>query len=132
MIDMADYIRYVAALAFVVALILGLAYLLRKLGTSSFMNGGRGRGDKRLGIVEVQPIDPKRRLVLISHDDREHLVLLGHERDLVIEAGRPKTGSITSQPATDITSNPDEPHKLTAPRYIPGSRSTGNPTDNGH
>jgi flagellar protein FliO/FliZ len=44
-------------------------------------------GRKRLGVAEVKVIDAKHRLVLIRRDDKEHLILLGGDRDLVIETG---------------------------------------------
>jgi flagellar protein FliO/FliZ len=37
--------------------------------------------------VEVLPLDPRRRLVLIRHDDNEHLLLLGADGNRVIEGG---------------------------------------------
>jgi flagellar protein FliO/FliZ len=79
------YFQFVLALAFVLALIVALAYVVRRLGL-----GGRFvvTGDKRrLAIVEVLPLDAKRRLVLLRRDGVEHLVLLGAASDLVIECG---------------------------------------------
>ncbi|MGB1548152.1 MAG: flagellar biosynthesis protein FliO, partial [Alphaproteobacteria bacterium] len=45
--------------------------------------------DRRLGVVEVLPVDARRRLVLLKKDDREHLVLLGPGQgpDLLVESG---------------------------------------------
>jgi hypothetical protein len=37
-------------------------------------------------VLEVAPLDGKRRLVLLRRDDTEHLVLLGQESATVIEA----------------------------------------------
>ena len=79
------YFQFVLALAFVLALIVALAYVVRRLGL-----GGRFvvTGDKRrLAIVEVLPLDAKRRLVLLRRDGVEHLVLLGAASDIVIECG---------------------------------------------
>jgi flagellar protein FliO/FliZ len=42
---------------------------------------------KRLSIVEVKVVDAKHRLLLIRRDNREHLVLMGGEQDLLIESG---------------------------------------------
>ena len=44
-------------------------------------------GERRLALIEVRPIDAKRKLVLLRRDDREHLVLLGATGDLLIESG---------------------------------------------
>jgi len=79
------YFQFVMALAFVLALIVALAYVVRRLGL-----GGRfvvTGGKRRLAIVEVLPLDTKRRLVLLSRDGVEHLVLLGAASDVVIECG---------------------------------------------
>jgi flagellar protein FliO/FliZ len=76
--------RYVLSLIFVLALIGLFAWLLRKFGPPSRLKRG---GTRRLSIVEIQPIDARRRLVLVRRDDREHLILLGIGQDLVIEAG---------------------------------------------
>lgn len=80
------YLRFVLALVFVLALIGVLTALARRfgLGYRSMPKKGRGR---RLSIVEVMPVDAKRRLVLFRRDAIEHLVLVGSGSDLLIEAG---------------------------------------------
>ena len=45
----------------------------------------RIKGAKRLAILEVAPLDAKRRLVLVRRDGAEHLLLIGGESDLVVE-----------------------------------------------
>jgi flagellar protein FliO/FliZ len=79
------YWRFLLALGFVILLITLCAWLARRLGL-----GGRivARGGKRrLAILEVLPLDGKRRLVLLKRDGVEHLLLLGAQSDLVIERG---------------------------------------------
>lgn len=79
-----SYLYAVLALIFVLAL-LGLFYLvMRRLGIGGALP--RTRGERRLRVVEVLPVDAKRRLVLLRRDGREHLVLLGPETDLLIES----------------------------------------------
>jgi flagellar protein FliO/FliZ len=73
------------ALALVVALIFVAAWVARRLGLGSVI-AARG-GKRRLAIVEVLPLDGKRRLVLLRRDATEHLVLLGQHEDLLVEAG---------------------------------------------
>jgi flagellar protein FliO/FliZ len=46
-----------------------------------------GNGKRRVEIVEIAPIDSKRRLLLVRRDRTEHLLLLGTTGDLVIETG---------------------------------------------
>lgn len=81
-----SYLRFVLALAFVLGLIGLLAMLAKRfnLGFPTPMKTGR---DRRLAVVEVAPIDSRRRLVLLRRDGVEHLVLLGPGQDVVIESG---------------------------------------------
>lgn len=82
--NIGSYLYAVLALVFVLAL-LGLFYLvMRRLGIGGALP--RTRGERRLRLIEVLPVDAKRRLVLLRRDGREHLVLLGPESDLLIES----------------------------------------------
>ena len=85
------YLRFVLALAAVLALIIFAGWLLKRLVASgalpsSLLSVGPGRS-QRLAIVEVKPLDVRRRLVLVRRDGVEHLLLLGVTADLVIETG---------------------------------------------
>lgn len=44
---------------------------------------------RRIKVVENLAIDARRRVVLIKRDDKEHLILLGHNNDVVIEQNIP-------------------------------------------
>ncbi len=81
------YFRFLLALVFVIGLIWLLAAMARRMGfgfpVSSF-KGGRGR---RLSVVEVAPVDGRRRLILVRRDDTEHLILLGPASEMLIETG---------------------------------------------
>ena len=97
------YIRAFAALVFVLALLGAVAYIARRFSGAPLMAGKRQR---RIGIVEVAAIDPKRRLILVRRDDTEHLLLIGGGQDLVIETG------IAKPPPPP----PTEPAQAVAPR----------------
>ena len=77
--DMADYLRFAAALGVVLALILGLA------------NGDRfifdPKGAPRLSVSEVKRLDARNALVLVKRDGVEHLIVLGPEGAHTIETG---------------------------------------------
>ncbi|WP_252509637.1 flagellar biosynthetic protein FliO [Thalassospira sp. TSL5-1] len=80
---MGSYFRFVAALVFVLGLIGVIALLARRL-----IPGARtvNRGKKRrLALIEVLPLDAKRRLVLVRRDDTEHLIVLSPNGDVVVE-----------------------------------------------
>ncbi len=82
------YMRFVLTLLFVLALIGVLAWLARRVGLGNRV-ARAGGSHRRLTVSEVRVIDGKRRLVLVRRDEVEHLVLLGPQKDLVIETGIP-------------------------------------------
>jgi flagellar protein FliO/FliZ len=87
------YLRFLLALAGIIALIVVLAFLARRFGLVRGVTGGGAA--RRLAVVEVTAVDAKRRLVLLRRDDTEHLVLLGPDSAVVVESGitarRPST-----------------------------------------
>ena len=87
-IEFGDYLRFVFALLFVLALIGVLVAVARRFGLGFGAPTRNGR-HRRLSIVEVIPIDGKRRMVLLRRDFTEHLILLGTGPDLLIESGIP-------------------------------------------
>lgn len=82
--EMGTYLRFMLALVFVLGLILMAAWAAKRFGMGMAAKGARGRR-RRITLVEVMPLDGKRRLVLIRRDDREHLLLVGGAADLVVE-----------------------------------------------
>lgn len=94
--DLTTYLRFFLALVAVLALIGMLAWLARRYGLGGAMATQRGRV-RRLGIVEVLPIDARRRLVLVRRDGVEHLILTGATHDLVVETGIPAPPPSTAQ-----------------------------------
>ncbi len=69
------YARSVLALVTVLALIGASAWLVRRFGV-----GGAAplrRRSRRLSVLEVLPLDNRRRLVLVKKDATEHLLLIG-------------------------------------------------------
>ena len=88
------YWRFVLAMAVVILLIAACAWLAKRFGLGGRFAATAGR--RRLAIVEVLPLDARRRLVLLKRDNIEHLVLLGPGSDIVIECGRAGTGAGTT------------------------------------
>jgi flagellar protein FliO/FliZ len=88
------YTWYFAALFLVVAMILALAWIARRLGVMGRLAATGSR--RRLAIVEVLPLDAKRRLVLLRRDGAEHLVLLGLTGDIVVERAIGQSGTAGS------------------------------------
>lgn len=83
-----DYLKFLAALIFVLALMGGLAMLLKRLGLNG--TGIMAPSDKRrLKVVEILPLDARRRAILLRRDDTEHLVILGASGETVVETNIP-------------------------------------------
>jgi len=87
--DWDNYLRFVLALLFVLGLIGLLATLVRKYGIGMTNVSIRKGAERRLALVEVLPLDAKRRAVLLRRDDTEHLVILGPESQTVVETHIP-------------------------------------------
>lgn len=83
-----DFIKMLVALGFVIALMLGLSYILKRLGVAGVQDSGSHlkSGKKRLSISESMVLGPKHRLALVKCDDTEHLVILGANGDTVVDA----------------------------------------------
>ena len=79
-----QYLQFIFALAFVIVLIVVVAWVLRRIGFGGMVSSPSRQ--RRLGIVEVLPLDAKRRLVLVRRDDQEHL-LLSAFGDCVVDGG---------------------------------------------
>lgn len=81
--DWVEWVRAIFALLATLALI-GLAALgARRL---NMLGGAKLGAERRLKIVESLMLDPRRKLVIVQHDDREHLILLSHVGDRVVLA----------------------------------------------
>lgn len=87
--DLGGYFRFLIALVFVLALIVILALIARRAGFGFPAAATRRDDARRLSVVEVAPVDGRRRLVLIRRDDVEHLVMLGPTTETVIETSIP-------------------------------------------
>ncbi|WP_448190727.1 hypothetical protein [Azospirillum sp. sgz301742] len=83
-IDM--YFQFSLALVFVIALFFVVVLVLRHFGLGGVAAPRRQRV-RRVSVVEVTPLDAKRRLVLVRRDEVEHLLLLSPSGDLTVEAG---------------------------------------------
>ena len=78
----AEIARILFSLGFVVLLLGGGALAAQKLGLTTQGNGFRRK--RRLSLVEILPIDAKRRAAIIRCDDTEHLVILNQNNATVI------------------------------------------------
>lgn len=82
--ELADYSRFLFALAFVIALIWGAGYLLKRTGMDKRLRGVTGQ-QGRLAVVDVLYLDPRRKLTLVRADGQEYLLLLAGDNAQVID-----------------------------------------------
>lgn len=85
--DLIDTARYLGAL-FVTLALLGLLLLaVRRLGPTLGLERllAAKAGPRRLAVVDALMLDPRRRLVIVRADDREHVLLLGAAGETLIE-----------------------------------------------
>lgn len=92
--DGPDYIKFAAALVFVLALMGALGFIMKRIGpggASALISTGK----RRLKIVETLPLDGRRKAVILQRDDRQHLVILGPSGETVVETniGAPAEGA---------------------------------------
>jgi flagellar protein FliO/FliZ len=82
-----DYLKFFFALLFVLCLMGGLAYVIKRFG----LNGEKimPASQRRLKVIETLPIDARRRAILLRRDDKEHLVILGPTGETVVESNIP-------------------------------------------
>ena len=99
-----SWIRVILAFGGVLMLMSLLALGLKMLAKRGILTPQMGMSKgKRLQVVESMNIDMRRKLVIVRRDNREHLLLLGNERDLVVESftspeSLPKPASDTESP----------------------------------
>jgi flagellar protein FliO/FliZ len=77
-----DAIRALTALIFVLGLILGLTWLLRRFGSRIGIRAGLSPSDLR--VVEWKQLDVRRKLAVVRWDGRDHLLCLGPSSDFVV------------------------------------------------
>ena len=87
--DIVNWTQYLLAMLVLLGLLGGLglfAYAVQRGWILQNMTGLRtlAAATRRLSIVETLVVDPRRRVVIIRCDDREHVLLLGAERETVL------------------------------------------------
>lgn len=84
--DVTTYFKAFLGLAIVLGLILGLSYVLKRMGFGDGLRGPLGRR-RRLATVEAVMLDSRHKAILLRRDEVEHLVLVGPNTSQVIETG---------------------------------------------
>ncbi|MDP1875330.1 flagellar biosynthetic protein FliO [Phenylobacterium sp.] len=104
--DLASFARAVFALAITIGLI-GLAGVaMRRFGPEAMARFASTRAERRLAVVETLVLDPSRRLLIVSCDGEERLLLLGE-------------GQVLNPPSTispPAAARPTAPRKARKPK----------------
>jgi len=80
-------LRMVGALAIVLGGLAGALWAVRRFDLRlPGRIGLAARPERRLALVERLAVDPRRSLVLVRRDGREHLLLIAPEGHVVVEA----------------------------------------------
>ena len=92
---MGDVSLWRVTFAFVVvfALLALMGFTLKYIRMRGFSMPGSPARARRLEIVETMMLDARRRLVIVRRDDAEHLLLLGINQDIVVEANLNKNAA---------------------------------------
>lgn len=98
-----DILKFVAALALVLSLIGGCAWLATRLNLLANFN--RRTEAPRLSVRETLIIDAKHKLMIVANGEREHTLLFGPSGDVVIET-RPVAE--TAATPTEAETSPGE------------------------
>lgn len=105
---------WLLAAAIVLILVFVVIWIAKKALGGTMGPRSKGRGP-RLAVMDVTPLDPKRRLVLVRRDEVEHLLLIGGQNDVVVEA------SILRIPAA-VRGQRTEPMLRIEPESMPAER----------
>ena len=90
--DLSDFARAFFALLVTLGLVGVAAVALRRYGPDVIARLSGPRKERRMAVVETLVLDPARRLVIVSCDGQERLLLLG-EGQLVSPLDAPKRRS---------------------------------------
>ncbi len=103
-----DYLRFFAALIFVLCLMGGLSYIIKRfnLGQGAILSPAQ----KRLKIVEILHLDGRRKAMLLQRDNTEHLVILSSSGETVVETNikAPAVKKTATKAAKKKEKNTDE------------------------
>ena len=84
--EVESYFKFMAATLIVLGLIALATFAIRRFGLIPGAAPIKPKNLRRLRVEEALTLDPRRRLLLLRHDDQEHLLLLGPGSDLLISS----------------------------------------------
>lgn len=113
--DLLSFLRTVAALGTVLGLLAGALWAVRRYNI--VLPGQTGlRDGRRLALVERVGIDARRSIILVRRDDREHLIMVSPDGQMVIESNIARDEAPAPAPA-------ERPADRPAAKRAPARRS---------
>lgn len=82
-------LRLAIASIAVIGLLGGFAWLLKYIVARGWLSQIKISNNSRIKLVETLPLDARRRMVIVRCDNKEHLLLLGVNQDLVVDSNLP-------------------------------------------
>jgi flagellar protein FliO/FliZ len=107
-------VTFIFAFVAVLALILLVAWLVRRFaGNRLGATANRGRMP-RLAVIDFAAVDGRRRLVLVRRDNVEHLIMIGGPTDIVVESNIVRAASAREQlpPRSGPAAEPPSPARI--------------------
>lgn len=121
-VEMPLALRFFLAFVFVLALIGGAAYLVRRFGSKALQSATAARGRQhRLALIDSTPVDGRRRLLLIRRDNVEHLIMVGGPTDVVVEANIVRAAPATARETVPARATAPQPETMPRPAPLPES-----------
>lgn len=78
-----SYLKFILALLIVLGLLYGCLWILKRFGIGQAVITKKTR-EKNLSLLEVLPLDGRRKLMRIKDGEQEHLILTSPNNDLAI------------------------------------------------
>ena len=123
----ADWLQYLLSFGFVIALLLGLLWTLRKLQGAQAGSGGLLRRKAgRLHLIESLSIGPRQKLALVSVDGREVLLGITASSINALQALHPGAQTPEGERELDAASKPVAMTAADAPRSFTADTAAGN------
>lgn len=97
-----SYVNFVLSLVAVLMLLYAVLWSVKKFGiTQASMRSST----RRLRLLEVLPIDHKKRVVLVQKDDVEYTIFIGESDEFLIEEGPAQNNSVPQKKTVKSKSN---------------------------
>jgi len=100
------YVRFFLGFAFTIGLIGAVYWVARRY--AGRLGIVRPNTAGRLSVTGQISLDPRRRVMLVRCDEREHLLLLGPNNDLIIDSGMGASSFQSALKAAGTTDKPAE------------------------